>query len=184
MSELTREKIPGGCWVPVFTLARHEKKLCATLRKAGVPVYLPLKRHVNIQPVISKGKNYCYKRVLHVPMFPGYLFVNVTPELGIELRYNRSVIRILEVGEAQEAVLIEELKLIRELEKYSEEQDIDVVGGLQRGEHVKFTGGAFAGWEGVILSADGKDGMVSVNICSIDTSVLMKYPAAWCELCQ
>ena len=169
--------------MPVFTLARNEKKLCATLRKVGVPVYLPLKRHVNIQPVISKGKNYCYERVLHVPMFPGYLFVNITPELRADLRYNRSVIRILDVDEPQEEVLIGELELIRELEKVSEEQEIDVTAGLRRGKRVKFTGGAFAGWEGVILSVDGKDGMVSVNITSIDTSVLMKYPAAWCELC-
>ena len=183
MFELTLEKIPGGRWAPVFTLARNEKKLCAALQKAGVPVYLPLKRHVNIQPVISKGKNYCYKRVLHVPMFPGYLFANVTPELNTELRYNRSVIRVLEVNETQEEVLIDELKLIQELEKFSEEQEIDVTGGLQRGKRVKFTGGAFAGWEGVILSVDGKDGMISVNITSIDASVLMKYPAAWCERC-
>lgn len=182
MSEFTIEKIPGGCWSPVFTLARNEKKLCATLQRTGVPVYLPLKRHVNIQPVISKGKNYCYKRVLHVPMFPGYVFVNVTPELVSELRCNRSVIRILDVDDYQEEVLIRELKLIRELEKFSEEEEIDVTAGLRRGRRVKFTGGAFAGWEGVVLSVDGKDGMVSVNISSIDTSVLMKYPSAWCEL--
>ena len=184
MPELTIEKISGGCWTPVFTLARNEKKLCTTLQKAGVRVYLPLKRHVNIQPVISKGKNYCYKRVLHVPMFPGYLFVNVTPELKVDLRCNHSVIRILEVGEVQEELLIDELKMIRELEKYSQEEDIDVVGGLQRGKRIKFTGGAFAGWEGVILSVDGKDGMVSVNITSIDTSVCLKYPIAWCERCD
>ena len=74
--------------------------------------------------------------------------------------------------------------MIRELEKYSHEEDIDVVGGLQRGKRIKFTGGAFAGWEGVILSVDGKDGMVSVNITSIDTSVCLKYPIAWCERCD
>ena len=184
VSELKIEKIPGGCWSPVFTLARNEKKLCATLRNVGTPVYLPLKRHVNIQPVISKGKNYCYKRVLHVPMFPGYLFANVTPELRAELRCSRSVIRILDVEGPEEEVLIRELNLIREVEKFSEEQEIDVIGGLQRGKRVKFTGGAFAGWDGVILSVDGKDGMISVSISSIDTSVLMKYPAAWCEPCD
>lgn len=184
MPELKIEKISGGCWSPVFTLARNEKKLCTMLQRAGVPVYLPLKRHVNIQPVISKGKNYCYKRVLHVPMFPGYLFVNVTPELRTDLRYNRSVIRVLDVDDCQEEVLIKELALIRELEKFSEEEDIDVTSGLRRGRRVKFIGGAFAGWEGVVLAVDGKDGMVSVNITSIDTSVLLKYPAAWCELCE
>ena len=177
-------QIPGGVWSPVFTLPRNEKKLCGVLAAEGVPVYLPLRRHVNIQPVISKGKNYCYKRVLHVPMFPGYVFVNVTPELRTELRRSRSVIRILDVGEGREEVLINELNLIRSLEKFSEDEEIDVAEGIRRGKRVKFIGGAFAGWEGVVLSVDGRDGMVSVNITSIDTSVCMKYPAAWCELCE
>ena len=184
MDEHRFEKIAGGVWCPVFTLPRNEKKLCGVLKAGGVPVYLPLRRHVNIQPVISKGKNYCYKRVLHVPMFPGYVFVNVTPELRSELRYSRSVIRILDVDDRQEEVLIRELNLIREVEKFSEDAEIDVIDGIRRGRRVKFTGGAFAGWEGVVLSVDGKDGMVSVNITSIDTSVCMKYPVSWCELCD
>ena len=183
MDERKFEKISGGVWSPVFTLPRNEKKLCGILSGSGIPVYLPLRRHVNIQPVISKGKNYCYKRVLHIPMFPGYIFVNVTPETRTELRGNRSVLRILDVSEYQEDVLVEELNLIRELEKISEDEDIDVINGIRRGKRVKFIGGAFAGWEGVVLSVDGKDGMVSVNITSIDTSVSLKYPIAWCELC-
>ena len=184
MSERTVNKITGGVRCPVFTLPRNEKKLCGVLTASGVPVYLPLRRHVNIQPVISKGKNYCYKRVLHVPMFPGYIFVNVTPELRAELRRNRSVIRILEVSEDEEKVLIDELNLIRELEKFSESDEIDVTNGIRKGKRVKFIGGAFAGWEGVVLSVDGKDGMASINITSIDTSVCLKYPVAWCELCE
>ena len=182
MSDHIFEKIPGGFWAPVFTLPRNEKKLCTTLQAEGIPAYLPLRRHVNIQPVISKGKNYCYKRILHVPMFPGYIFVNLTPEIRSTLCYNRSVIRILDVDEYQEEVLIRELNLIKELERFSEEEELDVTNGLQRGERVKFTGGAFAGWEGVVLSVDGKDGMACINITSIDSSVRLKYPAAWCEI--
>lgn len=183
MDEHTFEKIPGGVWCPVFTLPRNEKKLCGALAAGGIPAYLPLRRHINIQPVISKGKNYCYKRVLYVPMFPGYIFANVAPERRAELRCNRSVIRILEISEPQEEVLMRELNLIRELEKFAEDGEIDVNNGVRRGERVKFIGGPFAGWEGVVLSVDGKDGMVSVNITSIDTSVSLKYPIAWCELC-
>ena len=77
---------------------------------------------------------------------------------------------------------IRELNLISELERFSEEEELDVTNGLQRGERVKFTGGAFAGWEGVVLSVDGKDGMAYINITSIESSVRLKYPAAWCEI--
>lgn len=184
MSELRTEKIPGGCRSPVFTSARNEKKLCATLEKAGPAVYLPLRRHVNIRSVIGKGKNCRYRRTLHVPMFPGHLFANVTPGPCSEPRCNRSAIRILEIRKPQKEVLINELKLIRELEEFSEAEKIKVLEGLQRGRQVKFTGGSFAGWNGAVLSVDGKDGMVSVNISSIDISVLIKYPVVRCAICD
>ena len=49
-------KKEGMLWRPVFTLARNEKKIYALLKEKGIDAYLPLRTHVNIQPVISKGK--------------------------------------------------------------------------------------------------------------------------------
>ena len=172
-------KIEGGVWSPVFTLPRNEKKVFTRLRQQGIPAYLPLKKHVNIQSVISSGKSYSYKRVLHVPMFTNYLFVNVTPEVLSELNWDRSVVRVLKTGEQQESVLIEELKLIRELENLSEDEEIDVTFGLKKGKRVVFTEGFFKGWSGVILSVE-PTGMVYINITSVEASVEVKYPAAWC----
>ena len=149
----------------------------------GVPAYLPLKKHINIQPVISKGKNYCYQRILHVPMFANYLFADITPDLQYELYRDRSVIRVLSVTKSEEDHLLRELNLIRELEIFSESEGIDVLDGLQAGRRVLFTGGPLAGWNGVV-SALAQEGMVYVNIVSIQASVRVKYHAAWCSLCE
>ena len=181
MNESAFEKIDGGIWSPVFTLPRNEKKLCTQLQQQGVPVYLPLKSHVNIQPVLSKGKNYCYKRVLRVPMFPNYIFVNISPEFLSELQRNRSVLRVLKLNSTQEDALIHELNLIRELEKFSESEEITITNGLQSGETVVFTDGAFAGWQGVVSSVSN-DGMAYINISTIEASVRLQYPAAWCKI--
>ena len=172
-------KIEGGVWSPVFTLPRNEKKVFASLERRGIPAYLPLRKHVNVQPVVSKGKSYSYKRVLHVPMFTNYLFANVTPEVLSELNRDRSVIRVLRPTGRQEAVLIEELKVIRELELFSEDEEIDVTFGLKKGTKVIFTQGIFKGWSGMILSVEPA-GMVYINITSVEASVEVKYPAAWC----
>lgn len=179
MEEGFIHKIDGGVWSPVFTLPRNEKKLYAHLRQQGIPAYLPLRKHVNTQSVISKGKSYSYKRVLQVPMFTNYLFVNVTPEVLSDLNWNRSVVRVLKPREQQESVLIEELNIIRELETFSEEEEIDVTFGLKKGKRVVFTEGPFKGWSGVILSVE-PIGMVYINITSVEASVEVKYPAAWC----
>ena len=182
MNGFSLQKIEGGIWCPVFTLARNEKKLYSTLTKKRIPAYLPLKRHVNIQPVISKGKSYSYKRVLHIPMFTNYLFVNITPEVQTELNWNRSVIRILKPSEQEEETLLKELQIIHELELYSETEEVDVANSLRKGKKVVFTEGSFAGWNGVVDSVE-PEGMVYINITSIGSSVRIKYPAAWCSVC-
>ncbi len=177
------EPIPGGVWMPIFTLPRNEKKLFEKLRSKDIPAYLPLKKHINIQPVISKGKNYCYKRVLQVPMFPNYLFANITPDLRSELNRDRSVIRILPVEQEEEVILLRELNLVHEVEILSETEEIEVTNGLQVGEKIVFIDGPLIGWTGVI-SSFGEKGMVSVNITSIQASIQVKYPTSWCKRCD
>ena len=74
---------------------------------------------------MPRGSSTGMPQKLHVPMFPGYIFVNVTPERRAELRCSRSVIRILELSESEEEVLIGELNLIRELETISEDEELE-----------------------------------------------------------
>ena len=183
MDESVLEKRPGGVWSPVFTLPRNEKKVFAALLKAGIPAYLPLRRQINVQPVVSKGKRYCYQRILHVPMFSNYLFAHISPEAQEVLNRTRSALRVIRVDEFQEEMLLDELRLIREIEKFSEGEEIDVCNGMQRGSDVVFTGGPFSGWRGVVLAME-PDGMAYINISSIETSIKLKYPAAWCMLCK
>ncbi len=175
-------KIDGGVWSPIYTLSRNEKKLFATIRGNGIPVYLPLKRHVNVQPVMSKGKSYCYKRESRVAMFPGYLFANVSPSCRSLLSRNRSVVRILPVLEQEEDILLSELRMIRKLEQLSEDQEIGIEPSMARGQRVRFTGGMFAGWEGVVQEECAGSGMVIINISSLQASARIRYPAAWCSL--
>ena len=117
-----------------------------------------------------------------MPMFANYLFVHITPEVQTELNWNRSVVRILKLDDLQEEILLKELQIIQKLENFSETEEINVFNGLKKGKKVVFTEGSFAGWEGVVLSVE-PDGMVFINISSIGSSVRIKYPAAWCNVC-
>ena len=174
-------KKEGMLWRPVFTLARNEKKIYALLKEKGIDAYLPLRTHVNIQPVISKGKNYCYKRKLAVPMFSNYLFACLSYDSCSELQRNRSVIRVLPVSDIQEDALMNELKMIQALEIYSENAEIDVSNGIVRGPRVKFIDGQFAGWEGIAVDEADNKGFVYINISSVEANIGLRYPAKWCE---
>ena len=176
------EKMDGMIWQPIFTLPKNEKKLFASLTANGIAAYLPMRRHFNVHPVVSKGKSYCYKRELRVPMFPGYLFARIQPETRSELNRNRSVIRILPVSETEENTLLSELRMIRELEKISEDKNFDITNGLVKGIKVRFTEGEFNGWEGIVLDTPKPDGFAYIHVTSVNASIKIRYPAAWCRI--
>lgn len=168
-------------WHPVYTLPRNEKKLLALLEERGVTAYLPLRRHVNVQQLHKNGRTYCYKRILTVPMFPGYLFACIPFDFQSDLRRNRSVVTILPTDDDSEGVLLKELQLIREVEEFGEKEEIDISNGLKSGMRVRFTEGRFLGWDGVVVDSPHQDGFVYINVNSVCSSIRIHYPAMWCE---
>lgn len=172
----------SGCtWHPVFTLPRNEKKVAAFLEESGIAAYLPLRRHLNMQHVAAKGRSYCYRRELFLPLFSNYLFACIPHARAGEVRRNRSVVAILPVDEAAEDKLVGELSLIRQIEDYAGSEAVDVSNGLASGVRVRFTAGRFIGWEGIVSDDPGHDGYVFINITSVESTARIHCPAFWCE---
>ena len=169
-------------WQPIYTLCRNEKKVFGLIEQAGWPVYLPMKRITKVHPVISKGRSYCYKREFILPMFSNYLFACIPPDFKSMLMRKREVIRMLPVDEATEDELLNELKVVRKIESISLSEEIDVITGLTKGTQVIFTEGPFQGEFGTILEAPKENGHVYINVTSIEFSVKIQYPAAWCKV--
>jgi transcription antitermination factor NusG len=59
-------------WYAVYTVVRHEKVVNQALTQKGVETFLPLRS------VLSRWKD--RKKRLQLPLFPGYLFVNIPIE--------------------------------------------------------------------------------------------------------
>src|SRR5579863_10745196 len=57
-------------WYAVYTSPRHEKRVHEHLRQRRVECFLPLFRSIH------RWKNGC-KAQVELPLFPGYLFVNI-----------------------------------------------------------------------------------------------------------
>ena len=58
------------CWYAVYTIVRHEKKVQASLCRRDIENFLPLRDFV------SQWKD--RKKRVQIPIFPGYLFVNIS----------------------------------------------------------------------------------------------------------
>ena len=183
MSEqIVFEKHEGLLWQPIYTLCRNEKKVYSLIEQEGLPVYLPMKRITKVHPVISKGHSYCYKRKFILPMFPNYLFACIPPDFKSTLMRKREVIRMLPVDAATEDTLLHELEVVKKLEKISISEELDVNEGLTKGIHVVFTDGPFKGEFGIILDDPQENGHVYINVTSVESSVRIQYPAAWCQI--
>ena len=174
------EKHKGLLWQPIYTLCRNEKKVYALIEQEGLPVYLPMKRITKVHPVISKGRSYCYNREFILPMFPNYLFACIPPDFKSALMRKREVIRMLPVDEATEDTLLHELEVVRKLEKVSLSEELDISEGLTTGIQVVFTEGPFKGEFGIVLDKPQENGHVYINVTSVESSVRIQYPAAWC----
>ena len=176
------EKHDGMLWQPIYTLCRNEKKIFGLIQQAGWPVYLPMKRITKVHPVISKGRSYCYNREFILPMFPNYLFACISSDYKSELKRKREVIRMLPIDEATEDNLLHELEVVRKLENVSLTEEIDVSSGLIKGTQVVFTAGPFQGEYGIVLDDPQQSGHVFINVTSVESSVRIQYPAAWCKV--
>jgi hypothetical protein len=137
------EKIEGKHWSLVQTRPRNEKYAAAHCEMNGIVVYLPLITKLEIH---NRSK-----RILHLPMFPGYVFACPSKEEETEIRRNKSVWNLKVLSEVDEDGLLRDLEIVRESEILSEKQELVVNPGLHIGETYIMKKAPFKGQEVVLV---------------------------------
>ena len=120
------EKIEGKHWSLVQTRPRNEKYAAAHLEMNGVVVYLPLITKMEIH---NRSK-----RILHLPMFPGYVFACPNREEETIIRRDKCVWQLKVLSEPDEEGLLRDLEIVRQSEILSQKQELVVNPGLRIGE--------------------------------------------------
>lgn len=137
------EKYEDKHWSIVLTRPRNEKHAAAQLEMNGVVVYLPLITKLEIH---NRSK-----RVLHLPMFPGYLFACPNREEETIIRRDKCVWQLKVLSELDEEGFLHDLELVRQSEILSREQQLVVNPGLQIGETYIVKNGPFKGQEVILV---------------------------------
>jgi transcription antitermination factor NusG len=154
-------------WYAICSTPRHEKRIHQHLAFRNIECFLPLYRSVH------RWKNGC-KHVVELPLFPGYLFVNI----GL-----RQKVRVLEIPgvlsfvgtKAEPAPLsdfeIETLRSGLHLKKFAPYSDLVV------GEKVRIKAGSLTGLTGVLVRTT--NGLrVVITLEMINQSVAVELDAA------
>lgn len=137
----------GRCWFPVYTRPNKEKRLFEFLQGNGINGYLPL------QPRCRITRN--RKIICHVPMFSGYVFACADAAERYEIKRSNYTRRIFDLDETMEQSLINELRIVRKIELFTRDQEIEVKPELMPGQKVRITTGAFAGIHGIVKKRQG-----------------------------
>lgn len=156
-------------WYAVYVKSRHEFMVATELGRKGIEAYLPSVKK------LRQWKD--RKKLVEFPLFPGYLFIHVSPrpeEFVNALRTNGVVTLLSNVAGYPTPVPAAEIGSLRLLVEGGEE--LDIYPHIKKGAKVRIRKGPLAGAEGTLETKEGMH-MFRVNIEILGRSVGVKIYA-------
>jgi transcription antitermination factor NusG len=154
----------AAVWFALQTRYRFEKKVAAQLSSKGMEVFLPLR---------TENREWNDRRKLvTVPLFPGYAFVRSARSLALRLLVLQTAGVMGFVSLAGTAAIvphkqIEDLRLLLE-----QSVPFSLCPFLKAGQRVRIRGGCLQGLEG--LRTDRDEGKLVISIESIQRSLAIE----------
>jgi transcription antitermination factor NusG len=169
--------VPSEAWYAVWTHSHCEQSVSQQLSAKGFSAFLPE------MSVWSKRGG--IKRLIRVPMFPGYLFVRDTMEKKsyIEILKARGVVRILEDGWTRLTPIPDhEIDAIQQVVG----ADVPVYPHehLAHGDHVEVTEGPLSGVMGLFVQNKPTKGRLVLNVDLLGRSVAVEVDCTAVRSCQ
>jgi transcription antitermination factor NusG len=128
-------------WYAVYTRANHEKSVSDQLASSSVEHFLPQYESVR------KWKD--RKVRLQLPLFPGYLFVQVAPQERLRVLQVRGVVRLVGFNGSPTPMPEEDLNRIREFLRQGWRAEPHPY--LHVGRRARVVRGPLAGLEGIVV---------------------------------
>ena len=156
-------------WFALYVKSRHEFFTDLELRRKGVETFLP---------TVRKWRQWKdRKKLIHFPLFPGYLFVYISPdpERFLDVLKTKGSVTLISAESGRPTPVspdeINSLKLL-----IDSGTKLDIYPSLNKGTWVRVRRGLFQGAEGV-LQEKGDHCLFLVNIKLLGRSVGVKIHA-------
>lgn len=155
-------------WLAASTRPQHEQAAAAHFREHGWPVFLP------VQPVWRHWSD--RKKLLHVPLFPSYVFVAPPVEQRKQAVSFFAVRGWVRNAQGPLPVATHELEAIACALRAGIE--FDPLAGVHPGDEVEIVAGAMRGHRGILLSAEC--GSIALMVHAIGGGIRIRVPdATW-----
>jgi transcription antitermination factor NusG len=152
-------------WFAVQTRPRYEKKVSAELQEKGIKAFLPL------NTAVHQWSD--RRRVVHVPLFSGYVFVNIATSLAARISVLRTNGVLNFVGVRNMGVPIPDYEIDAVRAIVEGQVAFEPYPYLKVGQRVCIRGGSLDGVSGVLSAVNGDQSLIiSVNL--IQRSIAMR----------
>jgi transcription antitermination factor NusG len=159
--------VKESCWYAVSTRSRHEKVAAMTLGSLGIVHFLPL--------LDEKRKWSDRKTMVSVPLFPGYLFVQIPRTVESRLSVQKVPGLVNFVGNHNGPLAIPESELDSVRIMLSRGNGCSLHPFLQAGDRVRVVRGALVGLEGTFMRHGAQSKLV-ISVEMIQRSVSVNVP--------
>lgn len=158
-------------WYAVYTKARHEKVVAELLWRKEIESFLPLRE------VVSKWSD--RRKLVHLPLFPGYLFVKVPMQKRrIDILKVPSVVNILGFNGMPEPIPDNQVDAVKQL--VFSRLAMDPHPFLAEGDRVLIKRGPLRGLVGILLEKKSRFKFV-LSVELIQQAVACEIDSADCE---
>jgi transcription antitermination factor NusG len=158
-------------WYVTYTSPRHEKHVAKQCEERGIATFLPSYRSVR------RWKD--RKKEVELPLFPGYVFVQVSNERRVDVLRVPGVVHVVSFQGKPAAVSISEIEMLRR--GLTGSLAVRPHPYLKAGRKVRMRSGPMAGIEGIFVRK--KDcARVILSISLIERSVAMEVDEADIEI--
>jgi transcription antitermination factor NusG len=162
VSTLSIENSLNAPWYAAYTFARHEKQVARQLEERHIQAFLPTYKSVR------RWKD--RRKVLDVPLFPSYIFVQMSTDNRLELLRLPGVLGLVCIQGKPVPVAGDEIQNL--MQGIVEGTAIHPHPYLKAGCKVRVRSGVMAGLEGILVRRrDGARVVLSISLLQRSVSV-------------
>jgi transcription antitermination factor NusG len=152
-------------WFAIRTRPRYEKKVTSGLQEKGIETFLPLNS--------TKHQWSDRRRVVDLPVFPGYVFVRIASSLPSRISVLRTNGVISFVGVRNMGIPIPDCEMEAIQAVREEGVAFNSSPYLTVGQSVRIRGGCLDGIRGVLMAVNGDQSLI-ISVHVIQRSIAMR----------
>ncbi|MBM3440979.1 MAG: UpxY family transcription antiterminator [Bacteroidetes bacterium] len=141
-------------WYALYTRPRWEKKVNDLLTRKGMEAYCPLNR--------VRRRWTDRTKIVQVPLFTSYVFVNITEEEKGEVRFTDGVVNFVCWERKPAIIRNEEIELIKKFLRDYEDVEVRPLS-LTEGQRVRIRTGVMMNKEGVVVQIKNNRAVVVIE---------------------